>query len=48
MSTKDRMMHSVVEEAPHPRTKVTVVGVGQVGMAAVYSMMIKVYKLANC
>ncbi|ELU14565.1 hypothetical protein CAPTEDRAFT_134102 [Capitella teleta] len=41
MSTKELMMQSVVEEAPHPSTKVTVVGVGQVGMAAVYSMMIK-------
>ena len=46
-SIKDAMMHEVCPASVHPQSKVTIVGTGQVGMAAAFSMMSQVTPLAT-
>ena len=47
-SIKDSMMVEVSPPCDHPQSKVTVVGTGQVGMAAAFCMMSQVSLLKNC
>ena len=41
-STKDKLLKMIVTEKEVPTNKVSVVGVGQVGMACAYAMLIQV------
>lgn len=47
MSTQEKLLGRVMEEAPvGSRNKVTVVGVGMVGMASAVSVLLKVSSLS--
>ena len=44
MLQRDALFHEITPEVATPHSKITVVGVGQVGMACAYSIMQQVCK----
>lgn len=47
-STEEKLMLRIQEPVVHSGAKVTIVGVGQVGMACAFSIMAQVRILENC